>query len=255
MTGYAQVLGLNAAPSARINRTEGTYFPMDSSTGTYVDSNPNKPLWYDIITRELNTLASSDISLDAMLSKDGKSINYQADIRNALNTNGQHLSLLLVVLEDGIVNYQENNLGSRSEEIFGEWGQGGVNSGAYAYPVTHNDVARMVVGQTMGGTLGLYPSALEAGKVYSATLSCSFPESIADPANASAVALLIDSQTGEVINAAKSRVRSYSESGLSSVTSVNADIDSQNYYDLQGRRVLNPTHGIYIKGGKKVYIK
>ena len=25
-------------------------------------------------------------------------------------------------------------------------------------------------------------------------------------------------------------------------------------YDLQGRRVVNPTHGIYIRGGKKIFI-
>lgn len=255
MGGYSQFLGLNAAPSARINRIEGIYYPMDSSTGTYIDSNPTAPLWYDIITRELSTLASTDISLDAMLSQDGKTINYQSDIRYALNTTDQQLSLLLVVLEDGLVNYQASNLGSLDYEILGEWGQGGAYSSAYVHPFTHNDVARLVVGQTMSGTIGLYPSTLEAGKVYTANLSSTYPASIADPANASVVAMLIDSQSGEVINAAKSRVRPYSEGGLSSVTTINADIYSQNYYDLQGRRVLNPTHGIYIKGGKKVYIK
>jgi hypothetical protein len=27
------------------------------------------------------------------------------------------------------------------------------------------------------------------------------------------------------------------------------------YYDLQGRKVLQPTHGLYILNGKKVYVK
>lgn len=31
--------------------------------------------------------------------------------------------------------------------------------------------------------------------------------------------------------------------------------DDAPYYDLQGRRVSNPTHGIYIRNGRKVYVK
>lgn len=31
--------------------------------------------------------------------------------------------------------------------------------------------------------------------------------------------------------------------------------DSDAYYDLQGRRILQPTRGIYIRGGKKVFVK
>jgi hypothetical protein len=32
-------------------------------------------------------------------------------------------------------------------------------------------------------------------------------------------------------------------------------VDNDVYYDLSGRRVENPTKGIYIKNGKKVYVK
>ena len=35
----------------------------------------------------------------------------------------------------------------------------------------------------------------------------------------------------------------------------NTEEKSQIYYDLQGRRVLNPVKGVYIKNGKKVFIK
>ena len=42
--------------------------------------------------------------------------------------------------------------------------------------------------------------------------------------------------------------------GINKVTVDNADSDT--YYDLNGHRVLYPTHGIYVKGnGKKVFIK
>ena len=45
---------------------------------------------------------------------------------------------------------------------------------------------------------------------------------------------------------------------FSSTTAIEG-IDSEQgeavYYDLSGRRVLNPTGGIYIVNGKKVYVK
>lgn len=42
------------------------------------------------------------------------------------------------------------------------------------------------------------------------------------------------------------------QTGISHILS-NSKFDA--YYDLQGRRVLHPTNGVYIKSGKKVYVK
>lgn len=61
-------------------------------------------------------------------------------------------------------------------------------------------------------------------------------------------------------NAAGSAVRGYALSlggattGIESVTA-GSDASEAPVYDLSGRRVVNPTHGVYIRGGKKVYIK
>lgn len=41
--------------------------------------------------------------------------------------------------------------------------------------------------------------------------------------------------------------------GISQVE--NVQLSNENYYDLQGRRILNPTKGLYIVNGKKVVIK
>ena len=44
--------------------------------------------------------------------------------------------------------------------------------------------------------------------------------------------------------------------GINNATATDNDADSNVYYDLNGRRMLYPAHGIYIKGnGKKVFIK
>lgn len=62
-------------------------------------------------------------------------------------------------------------------------------------------------------------------------------------------------------NSAASAVRGYALSlggttaGIEGVTTAGGAGSEEPVYDLSGRRVVNPTHGVYIRGGKKVYIK
>lgn len=251
---YSTFLGLQAAPSARINRTSGVYYPIVSEGGKYLDTNPDSPLWFDVVSRELSRLAPCDLSLAAVQDADGQHVQYKADLRYAVDAD-QQLSLLVLILENGLEYYQANNLGSLENTLFGEWGAGGLNSGAYAYPVIHNDVVRLVVGQTFSGTIGLFPSTLEAGQTYSATFSSNWPQAIDDVRNATAVAMLIDSQSGEVINACKTGIQPPTDGGLNGIEDVIVSEASDATYTLSGVRVAVPTKkGVYISNGKK-YIK
>lgn len=47
------------------------------------------------------------------------------------------------------------------------------------------------------------------------------------------------------------------DSDVTGITNIHQDEEPENpvYYDLQGRRVEHPQHGIYIVNGKKVIIK
>ena len=47
---------------------------------------------------------------------------------------------------------------------------------------------------------------------------------------------------------------SYVSTGINSRQYPSFDMDNE-VYDLQGRKVSNPQRGIYIQGGKKVWIK
>lgn len=241
--GYSSYLGLSAAPSARINRVDGIYSPIISVGGKYVDTYPDEPLWIDIVTRELNKETVADINIKSNMTEDGKNISSNIDLRYALNETDQQLSLLLVILEDGLVNYQVNSYGTVSQDVLGEWGLNGkyaATETGYAYPITHNDVVRGLIGMNMNGTIGLFPSTIEANKVYSTNISGKFPESIDDPNNASVVAVLIDTQTGEVINAAKAHVEAYDPTGIESTTA-NAETVATEYYTLSGIRINNPS--------------
>lgn len=42
---------------------------------------------------------------------------------------------------------------------------------------------------------------------------------------------------------------------INTVTTGNGNVDENAWYDLQGRRVSKPGKGLYIKGGKKIYVK
>lgn len=253
LTAYSTFLGLGGAPSARINRVPGIYYPMVNKSGTFYMNDTDSPLWQDVVSEQLDRPALCDFSVRA--ANEGTSIRLDADVRYAITADNQQLSLLFVVLEDSLVNYQMNAFGTIEQSIFGEWGAQGIysgeNSNGIAYPVVHNDVARSVIGLGMSGTIGLFPSTLESGKTYTVNFSSAFPESIEDYKKASVVAMLIDTQNGEVINAAKSPILGES----SAISTIKGDTDSQTYYDLQGRRIVTPTRGVYIKGGKKVFVK
>jgi len=46
------------------------------------------------------------------------------------------------------------------------------------------------------------------------------------------------------------------DSNATGITTTNSEAVTDNlYYDLQGRRVMNPTRGLYIVNGKKVILK
>ena len=122
------------------------------------------------------------------------------------------------------------------------------------YPYLHKDVARAIVGDSYGGTIGLIPASLTAGETYTATLRAPFPSTVVEPSQAHVVALLIDSQTGEVVNAAAAR---YEEgSGLNTTM---AQPTTTEIFDLQGRSLGSSMDelpkGIYLIGGRKVVVK
>lgn len=252
-TPYSDALGLSGAPSARINRIEGVYSPMYSTSEDIYFDRPDQQLWYNVVAQELNRLATCEVSLTANYSEDENLINMTAGVNYALDADNQQLSLFVVLLENGLVRYQQNGLYQNSWPGLGEWGAGGRYGEYQVSPYTHNDVVRACIGQTYSGTIGLFPSAFTAGEMVSAELSAETPSSISDKENIYAVAMLIDTQSGEIINAAKTKVLKAGESGIRDVF----ENEDENCYDLSGRRIDRQSlgRGIYIVNGKKVMVK
>lgn len=257
--GYSSFLKLAGAPSGRINRItdtagEGIYYPMYGRGNAVYYDFPESNLWYNVVAQELEKLAICDVNATASYNADKKQINVNAKVKYALDTE-QLISVFLVILEDGILSFQENNFAQSDAEGLGEWGIGGLYGSYYAYPVIHNDVVRSAVGETFSGTLGLLPQQFEAGVEYQADLGCNTPENIEDLNNVKAVIMLIDTQTGEIINAAKAKVEASAPSGIESVDK-NANADSA-IYTTSGVRINKSSlrSGLYIQNGKKYVVK
>lgn len=255
LSAYSTYLGLNGAPSARINRTNGIYFPMVSNGGTFSMTNASSPLWYDIVSKLLDEPALCDFSVTA--STDGNTIDCKAEVNYAITADGQQLSVLLIVLEDSLTNYQSNAFGTIEQSLFGEWGKGGIysaeNSNGYAYPVIHNDVARSVIGTTLGGTIGIFPTSFKAGESYTASITAPFPSTVVIPANAHIVALLINSQSGEVVNAANSPI--VRNPNANSITENKTTDELHSIYTITGVRIKASQMkkgSLYIFNNKKV---
>lgn len=260
--GYSSFLKLAGAPSARINRiagniaNNGIYYPMwGNNTDIFYDM-PEQELWFNVVGQELNKLALCDVNITANLSEDGSKINVNTDVRYALDAD-QPLSVYLVILEDNIVWYQENNFANTEAPGLGEWGLGGIYGSYTAYPVTHNDLVRKTVGETFAGTIGLLPQQFEAGKVYSTQLGCLTPDPLVEKENykadLKAVIMLIDTQSGEIVNAAKAPVLPW-DTGIDNIisdASANAAV-----YNMSGMRINGAMPaGIYIQNGKKFVVK
>jgi len=78
---------------------------------------------------------------------------------------------------------------------------------------------------------------------------------IQDKERLHAVAILINTETGNVVNAAQSAVLPYGADGIRSFNSVGAS-PSDACYDLQGRRLdAEPSAGVYLRNGKKYISK
>lgn len=250
MMDYSNSLELIAAPSARINRTKGIYYPIRSTSTEFVDQDANNPLWLDVVAREMDRAPLCDMTIKAEYTDDSKhDVRYTADVTYAVDADNQHLSLLFVILEDGIVNYQQNGFSGIESPVLKEWGKGGKYSDGYVYPYLHNDVARSFVGNNFTGTIGILPTTYFANETVNASVTAQFPSHVVAD-NAHVVGMLIDTQTGEVKNAAECRYTTIAEDP-DGINEVITETDSA-IFNLQGQRIISPrAYNIYIKGGKK----
>ena len=210
VSNYAAFLNLVAAPSGRIQRGDITYpITQDKTTGAYTfaptDNTTYSVTWQSEVEKQLATPAPAEITATSKLSAKGKALTVPCAVKYALNANDVNLKLFAVVLENGLVGYQSNGFSSIADPTIGEWGQGGKYGAASVNPYVFDHVVRGTYGETFTGTSELFPTSIEAGKEYTATINIPMPSSVENANNTEVVVMLFDGNTDKLINAYKTR--------------------------------------------------
>lgn len=218
MTAYSdEFLGLSAAPSAKINRSAEAYSPManviTNGVSDYAFSIGNGKTWIDVIEKEMTTDAEANIDIAASFNEATGNITMDCHYMFAINKEKQNISILPIVVEDNVSGYQYNNFYKTVDADLGPWQQGG-EYGEEAVLYTHNDVARGIMSNSYFGQTGIVPASITSGEVYKTSMEFARPN--ADNIyNCKVVCMMIDANTGKVINVARTNI--LSSSGISGV--------------------------------------
>ncbi len=207
LSEYTQFLGVVGAPSAVINRM-GVSYPAVSHNGDYYFSNAELPegqdrLWLDVVADELEVPTNADININNLsVDKSTNEFIIPCTVRYAMNAENLNLNLFVVVLEDNVETWQLNGFASYPSEALGEWGSYGIYAGQpVVYDYMLHDVCRAYYGLTFNGTGGYLPQSMIAGEEYNAELRVAVPQNIENISNAKVVVMMIDANTGVVVNA------------------------------------------------------
>ena len=204
---YAAAVFMNstAAPNGRINRRPNLAAPMYSDENnkyhlTAADVPGTANTWQDEIVAEFAEVPILDIQLRPETGRPGF-ITYTATVKSALNIEDQNIRVLGLLLEDKLVDRQTSGVHNLTDPLIGEFGKGGVY-GTSSFIYQFNNVARGYWGGSYNGAARLIPTKLEANKEYNVTVDMCVADIVDKPENIKMVVVLIDENTGRVINAA-----------------------------------------------------
>ncbi|MBD5356451.1 MAG: Omp28-related outer membrane protein [Bacteroides sp.] len=216
-----EFLGFQAAPTGRVNR-RAISSPMEIVDGVYFYK--NNGVWYDQVVAELNDFAEADIDItDA--SFDGENFNVNVDVKYALDMDNLNVNIFTVICEDNLVGIQQNNRATEESEVLGDWGKGGIY-GESNVVYNFHDVVRTWAGTTCNGTGGYIPASVVGGQSYTAEIIVPTNNRIYEPANTTVTVMLIDANTGLVINANRAKVQTTGVEGIAADTAAAAYVEN-----------------------------
>lgn len=233
-SGFADAVSGGRAPSAYIDRS---LFFLDPSPEAL----------------ELNYLAAvktpsiASVQLNAVYSKDDNSLTVTSSAEFGVDIKDAGYAMAYVIVENNVGPYTQKNdyAGGASGDLPG-W-----SDNTKWVETMYNEVARDI--KFAYGIEGSIPSSIVSLKPCDYTTQLSL-ENVYDIKECEVVALLLDTTTGRIVNAARSEI-SMDGAGIDSVAEDATGIET--IYNLQGQKVNkeNIGKGIYVINGKKVMIK
>lgn len=273
MPAYGVNLGAgSSAPMFFVNRTN-----VGAPSATYdydFDKTKSGSIAKYVVDRHnASTTLGIDVTGDWVIEgTDTIAINCKATVTPALTQNNANLRVGFILTE--------NNVWMEDSEYFAQQnylsGKTGTQYLKYwsdmddeVYNVHYNDVARCI--ENYSGIVNSLPENLAANTEYEVSHQMQIPdvtvydkgELIAPAvkcAHTNLVAFVVNTSTGEIVNVAEypmsdiannrytTEMLYESISGINDITVDSADSNAPvQYFDLQGRRVLNPSNGLYIR--------
>ena len=245
-------LGLSGAPTAMINRNNVVASPMYRETreGKYYYNltSPNSDCWLDVIQKEMESMAVADLNVTASYSSSTSKVSVPFTAKFALDMEKQNIGLFIIVTEDGLTGYQKNTFASQSpDNTIGieEWCQGGIYGQGTVYPFTQNHVSRAHIGTYFGDTKYL-PQTITNNQDYTGTIEFNVPSTVQDINNCNVICMMIDANTGRVLNNATAKIINSGNDGIEGISTDGADVVETARYNAAGQLISGPQKGINI---------
>lgn len=216
-------------PTATINRTI-TFNPEYTS----VRSN---------YLSEIKRAAYASLAVEAAYNPGTTTVTLDADVTLALDDKGENYRLAFIITNNQVGPYdQQNAYAGTSLE---KWGQ------------LDEEVEMLFDHVAAAGTnalgIDILPSELKAGETVHVSHTIDFDDSPnIDNGNLEHcryIVALVNAHNGQIENVAQTMTAA--NYAYDSIAEIEAEASAAPVYDLQGRRVANPTHGLYISDGKK----
>ena len=205
----------------------------------------------DALQQQAKAFGYADIEVTPVLSDDLSKVEVTANVTFPNDVADANFALEYVLISDGLTDasWQQSNYYASGEngnplymDAFSQ------TSDAYVSGLTFNDVA--VLTSEIGGIEGSIPTQVTGETPVTHSYSFNLADAvntdgvsvIQNKANLKVAALLIDTTTGQVVNANKAKVAL--PTGISQLDGATVRTV---YYDLQGRTIGQPTHGIFLK--------
>lgn len=225
---YCSALGFSAYPTGRVNRIDTLYAPMGTVydpvtlTSAYsFNSAAGNETFLDIVQREFeqNPIAEADVNIaTANYDTQNRTVTIAGDVNYAVNLTGINQSLAFVIIENGLMGSQHNYFYTSSDPLLGRFGQGG-ECGQSEVDIEYEDVARYVIDNSFSGIAGTVPANVESGVPNAFSIERTAPDNVANWANAEIVVILLNNNTGRVVNVAKVPFTVDGATGIGSVAS------------------------------------
>lgn len=224
-------------PSASIDRD----LVLDPYFGTYQDIDFGMQRNLESAMKEL---AVADIDVAAEI--EGMKVSVESTVRFIEDVRDSDYQVGYVLTCDGMSNptWLQSNAYSGAAGLEGTYLEQAALWPNNVPGLVFNDVAVDVTG--MMGIVGSLPKDMEMGEPYTHSYSfdLEYNKLVTPTDDLNVVAFIIDKKTGAVINANK--VGLGHENGVDRVAS-SAGIVATDYYDVMGRKISNPSGGIFIR--------